>query len=434
VTPHYAQIDPGFRAQGFTGLTEVVIDNVAALPDTVNTTGPYVVTAHITSPINPPVVTAQLKYRVNNGPFLTLNMSSLAGDIYSAGIPGQAGLSHVEYYVSATNMAASTSLYPKTSPNVVLGFDIGVKHVLLSSGFDGGTDEGWTHGAYNGTDEWQRGVPQGKSGSGWADPNVTISPNNCWGQDLGNGTGGSYSSNSFTWLRTPTLDCTNAHGTHLRFDRWLSVQGSASDQARILVNGSQIYMNPTGSLNDAAWIGQDLDISALADGNSAVTVEWSIQANASTNRGGWNVDDVRIVWVDNPPTCPAPVNYCVGAPNTAGPGAVMDGLGTQFVSQNNFTIEVTGCPAFTNGLFFFGPNAIQVPFGNGFRCVGGAVRRFHAQQTDFIGDASRAIDVNDAVQPIHAGETWRFQFWYRNPAAGGAGFNLSDGLEVQFCP
>jgi hypothetical protein len=46
--------------------------------------------------------------------------------------------------------------------------------------------------------------------------------------------------------------------------------------------------------------------------------------------------------------------------------------------------------------------------------------------------------VNYATLPpgatITAGSTWNFQFWYRNPAAGGAGFNLSDGLSIRFCP
>jgi hypothetical protein len=30
------------------------------------------------------------------------------------------------------------------------------------------------------------------------------------------------------------------------------------------------------------------------------------------------------------------------------------------------------------------------------------------------------------------GTSWNFQFWYRNPAGGGAGFNLSDALHVDF--
>jgi hypothetical protein len=35
---------------------------------------------------------------------------------------------------------------------------------------------------------------------------------------------------------------------------------------------------------------------------------------------------------------------------------------------------------------------------------------------------------------ITAGSTWNFQFWFRDPVAGGASFNLSDGLGVTFCP
>ena len=35
---------------------------------------------------------------------------------------------------------------------------------------------------------------------------------------------------------------------------------------------------------------------------------------------------------------------------------------------------------------------------------------------------------------IHSFATWNFQFWYRDPQGGPAGFNFSDGLEVTFCP
>jgi len=41
-------------------------------------------------------------------------------------------------------------------------------------------------------------------------------------------------------------------------------------------------------------------------------------------------------------------------------------------------------------------------------------------------------DVDLALFGIGPG-TYQFQFWYRDPAAGGAFFNLSDGVEVSFC-
>ena len=54
---------------------------------------------------------------------------------------------------------------------------------------------------------------------------------------------------------------------------------------------------------------------------------------------------------------------------------------------------------------------------------------------DGFGDVARPLDLTlppaDAGPGmIQAGDTWNFQFWYRDPAAGGAGFNLSDGLEA----
>jgi hypothetical protein len=38
---------------------------------------------------------------------------------------------------------------------------------------------------------------------------------------------------------------------------------------------------------------------------------------------------------------------------------------------------------------------------------------------------------------IVPGQTYNFQFWYRDPAAGAAGgasYNFSDALSVVFCP
>lgn len=133
-------------------------------------------------------------------------------------------------------------------------------------------------------------------------------------------------------------------------------------------------------------------------------------------------------------------SFCVGAPNSAGPGAAISASGSASLAGNDTVLHVDGAIAGQFGLFFYGPNAIQVPFGNGFRCVGGGVFRLNPPLLpDGIGAASRALDLTAPAAAsgpgqITAGSTWRFQFWYRDPAAGGAGFNLSDGLEATFGP
>jgi hypothetical protein len=84
----------------------------------------------------------------------------------------------------------------------------------------------------------------------------------------------------------------------------------------------------------------------------------------------------------------------------------------------------------------YGTVESQVAFGNGFRCVTGQLFRLQPQQSDGAGAPSLALDLNDLPNGggIAAGDTRRFQYWYRDPMGGGAAFNLSDALRVEFCP
>ena len=132
--------------------------------------------------------------------------------------------------------------------------------------------------------------------------------------------------------------------------------------------------------------------------------------------------------------------YCVTSPNTAGAGAVMGVAGSSSVSVNDLVLLAGSCPSGQFGVFFYGPGQVQVPFGDGFRCVGAGgagLNRFPPVSTGFLGVAGYAVDNTDPPSPsgqITAGSTWNFQFWYRDPMGGPAGFNLSDALEITFCP
>ena len=129
-------------------------------------------------------------------------------------------------------------------------------------------------------------------------------------------------------------------------------------------------------------------------------------------------------------------SYCVGAPNSVGSGAVIGTSGTSSASLNALVLEATEAPAQQFGLFFYGPNQVQVAFGDGFRCVGGSLARLPIVLTDAGGQASWPLDLTmppSAGDQITAGSSWNFQFWYRDPGAGGAGFNTSNAMKVTFC-
>jgi hypothetical protein len=117
-------------------------------------------------------------------------------------------------------------------------------------------------------------------------------------------------------------------------------------------------------------------------------------------------------------------------------GADLTVGGTTSVAANDFTLLTSRLPANKAGIYYYGVNSANVPFGNGVRCVGGQIFRLPVTVSNAFGEASWALDITNPPQPagqITAGSTWFFQFWYRDPAGGGAGFNLSDAVEASFC-
>lgn len=133
-------------------------------------------------------------------------------------------------------------------------------------------------------------------------------------------------------------------------------------------------------------------------------------------------------------------SFCQSSINSAGTSALISSSGSASVTANDLVLHVTGAVAMQMGLFYYGSSQIQVAFGDGFRCVGGTTARFNpALMSDASGDVARWVDctqppAGSGPTQILPGSTWYFQYWYRDVAAGGAGFNLTDGLGVSFSP
>ncbi len=195
--------------------------------------------------------------------------------------------------------------------------------------------------------------------------------------------------------------------------------------------GSRIFAEPVGDVS-----GQSLEQIGDLDGDGFSEVLFGAEYASPNGQysGEAYAYDLK---------CDAPVNYCVGAPNSAGPGATISYTGSVSIPQNNLTLTASGVVPSHAGIFFYGPEAIQVPLGHGYRCVGdggvGIFRLLPAVVTNGVGEVSRPLDftqppLGSGAGQVTAGSTWYFQFWYRDIPAGPPGYNLTDGLAVTFCP
>ena len=104
-------------------------------------------------------------------------------------------------------------------------------------------------------------------------------------------------------------------------------------------------------------------------------------------------------------------------------------------SFNDFTLIATDVPNNQFGVFYYGPSQTEQVFGEGYRCVGEQTTRLSVVNTGPLGFATSPIDNTEAPHAgqITPGSTWNFQFWYRDPQGGAAGYNLTDALQVTFC-
>ena len=433
-TPHHDDIDQGFRDQGFPGheVAYILISNVTDLPDTTDETGPYQVDATIVALLAPPVVAADVLYRVDGGAWIATSMTPVGGDDYQGFIPGQTSPASVDYYVRATDFAGNTVTYPAQAPSDYLEFVVGVVTVIYFDDFEGG-DNGWTHGwaggSSNSQDDWQHGVPYGKSG----DPSTAYSGTKCWGNDLGpSGWNGAYQNGIHNYLRSPFIDCSLATHTELRYRRWLNVERSTADQARIKVNGTQVYINASGADHlESEWAAVTIDISAIADGNPSVQIEFSLQSNASGVYGGWNLDDFEIRTVTSSGgACIDPINYGQAKQASHGGFPMISWSGTPSETIDNFHVTLLGGVSNQFAILISGDAPDNAPFYGGFRLVAHPLVREAMYTLDFFGDG----DVPYPVAAGMSGVTKYFQHWFRDPAhPDGTGVGLSDGLEVKFC-
>jgi hypothetical protein len=132
---------------------------------------------------------------------------------------------------------------------------------------------------------------------------------------------------------------------------------------------------------------------------------------------------------------PVPFVYCESSTNSTGQPAGIDYDGNPSISENDFTLTVTGLPPNQPGYFFYGTQQMEIPFGNGVRCIGGSVTRYRKIAIEITGNAEVQLDFTiPPLTNIVPGIPYYFQLWYRDPAGSGQAFNTSDAICVIFAP
>lgn len=128
-------------------------------------------------------------------------------------------------------------------------------------------------------------------------------------------------------------------------------------------------------------------------------------------------------------------NYCVAGTNNDGEECSISINGSSSLAANDLELVATGVSSKSQfGLFVFGDVQDQVPFGQGNLCVslsGQFYRLNPVEAYSNVDVVTRLVD--NTVAPannIGAGETWYFQFLYRDMGVT----NASDGIGVCFLP
>lgn len=288
-------------------LTDLAIAHTP-LADTTEENAPYTVVANLTS--SHAITSATLRYRINGGVEQSVVMTpTLVPGQFSGDIPAQFAATNVQYHIDAVDARAA-----RRSPR------IGENRFLVGSRVSRWLDDfeasvGWTTGGT--ASDWQLGAPRGRagfsSGTGWQDPLLATSGNNVRGNDLGIGTNfnGAYANSQNSFLQSPAIPTNGVQGLRLRFRRFLSLV--ASDQARLLVNGSTVW-STSAATYDTEWQWIDHDLAALTNTASQVVIRFELVSTATNAAGGWQLDDVELYTLHD--AAPA-VTYGVGTPGTA---------------------------------------------------------------------------------------------------------------------
>ncbi|MEM6672810.1 MAG: hypothetical protein AAF726_08185 [Planctomycetota bacterium] len=138
---------------------------------------------------------------------------------------------------------------------------------------------------------------------------------------------------------------------------------------------------------------------------------------------------------------PAPANYCTAEPNSTGGPAAISTTGSPSLFSADLALTADQLPTFSLGYFLFSETQDFVPgFGGsaGNLCIGGSIFRLSnfVLGSGPVGAVSLPVPFG-GLPPAAAfdiGESWNFQYWFRDSVGGSTTSNTTDGVTVEWTP
>ena len=218
--------------------------------------------------------------------------------------------------------------------------------------------------------------------------------------------------------------------SNIDWTRTTSTWGQVVNQS---LTGTGLYVRSTSPPYT-----QFLSLDLLVDGTPLSFVSDTAPATATFPAIDITATDTYLEWLRlhlNPVPRPS-TSYCSSLPHSGGLPALIGHSGSASIASNDLVLQAQPVPVSQPGLFLYGTTETQLPFGNGWRCVGSPFFLLAPTSSGTQGTLTKALDVTSPsmASQFTAGTVWKFQAWFRDPAGGGSGYNTSDGLTVTFQP
>ena len=292
-TPNQCAIDAAFASHGLADLS-VMLGLQGAVRDGNRVVLPPAVPANAACDV-PTIVSAQIEWR-RRGELVPqlIDMASGAEGL-TADLPTIGDGNVAEYRVNVKLSNNTTVKFPNNEADPFYQYMVGAVEPIKCFDFEDGM-QGWT-----GTADWEAAEPEGLSN----DPSDAHGGTKALGIDLSGD--GAYRDRSTQSVESPEIDLGGATKVRLQYYRHLAVEDGVFDQAKVFVNGTEVFRNfvsadENGGTNhiDKEWIFQDVDLSSF-EASGKVKLKFDLTSDQGLAMGGWTVDDVCVVRIVEAP-------------------------------------------------------------------------------------------------------------------------------------